>query len=334
MICTRDVGSNQTAQASAEVVDRAACDRRELAPPLLTLSRNEIRQKLGTRPSDFTQKGQNGFRERLVIRPPQELHVHPALARLNLVHSVTDLNEAFRLNGRNLPELIRITQSKTIIGGFSDWHEAVSSGRPFVDCIEYSLTDEEALEFILIHHQPRRTWKAFNRVILALELEPYFQKKASANQIAGGKHKGSASLPKAEHIDVREKLARIAGVSARNVGNVKTILEKAHTRLIDALQDGTVSIHRAVQLCNLSRTQQLEQLLSNAVERATSKVTRQAVAQLRMQGPGEHVVAVLRVLQELAAQDPGSVVVRPGSRQQTVILLGRDLQSQVEPTLT
>ncbi len=32
----------------------------------------------------------------------------------------------------------------------------------------------------------------------------------------GGKHKGSATLPKAAHIDVREEMAAIAGVGSRN----------------------------------------------------------------------------------------------------------------------
>ena len=40
---------------------------------------------------------------------------------------------------------------------------------------------------------------------------------------AGGKYKGLANLPEAQHIDVRQEIARAAGVGARNVSNVKTI---------------------------------------------------------------------------------------------------------------
>ena len=54
---------------------------------------------------------------------------------------------------------------------------------------------------------------------------------------AGGKYKRLANLPKAHHIDVRQEMAMFAGpgACARNVSNVKTILQTAHTRLIEAL---------------------------------------------------------------------------------------------------
>lgn len=220
---------------------------------------------------------------RLVARSPEQLRLHPALVRLNLTSSVVEFSDACRLKGQPLREPILITTNGTIISGFKDWHAAVSDARPAVDCIEYSLSDEEAIRFILIRHQQRRTWNHFSRIRLALELEQNSQSKALANQIAGGRYKGSANLPKAEHIDVRQEIADAAGVGARNVSNVKMILERADPRLIEALHDGTLSIHRAVQWCNLSRRQQLERYTNYSVERATGKVTRQAIAQLRTQ---------------------------------------------------
>jgi hypothetical protein len=104
----------------------------------------------------------------LVPRSPDELHLHPALVRLNLIHSVVDRNQAVRLKGRPLPEQILITTNGTIFAGFAEWHRAVSDGHPVVDCIEYPLSDEEAPEVILVHYQPRRTWNSFNRVRVAL----------------------------------------------------------------------------------------------------------------------------------------------------------------------
>jgi hypothetical protein len=70
---------------------------------------------------------------------------------------------------------------------------------------------------------------------------------------ARGKYKGLANLPDAQRIDVREEIANAAGDSPRYVGNVKTILEVAHPRLIEALRDGTLSINRAIQFCKLPR---------------------------------------------------------------------------------
>ncbi len=244
---------------------------------------------------------------------------------MNLANSLVELTELKHASGRSLAQPILITANGTIISGFRDWQAALSDPSATVDCFEYPLSDEEALQFILIHHRPRRFWNSFSRIRLALELEPYFQAKASANQSHGGKYKGSANLPKAACIEARQEIARLAGVGGRNVSNVKTILEKAHPRLIDALQDGNLSIHRAVQLCNLPRSQQMEQFICNKVERTTSKVARRAIGHLRMEGPGKDAGVVLKLLQEHEIREPGSIVVRPGDRRETVILIGRDL---------
>jgi hypothetical protein len=280
----------------------------------------------------------HGLRGRLVARSPEELHLHPALVRLNLVKAAVEPTQACRLNGRPVSETIRITTNGTIVSGFRDWYAAVNDACRVVDCIEYPLTEEEALQYTLINHRPRPGWNGFTRIRLALELEPFFQAKAIANQTDGGKLKGLANLPKASRVDVRHEIALLAGVGSRNVGNVKTILQKSDPRLIEALQNGTLSINRAVQWCTLSRVQQVEQFSSWLVERASSKVTRQSIAQLRIQRPGPHPVAVLNALQLREAQAPGSVVVRAASSRQTVILLGQDLltdlHSQAEPTLS
>src|SRR5262245_35592923 len=185
----------------------------------------------------------------LVVCPPEQLHLHPALVRLNLIDSVVEINQAARLEGLSLQEPILISTNHTIISGFRAWRTAINHGRTAVDCIEYSASDEEAIQLLLLRHQRGHIWNDFNRIRLALELEPYFQAKALANQRRGGQFKGSANLPRAENIDVRQDIARLAGVGSRNVSNVKTILEKAHPRLIDALHNGALSIHRAAQWC-------------------------------------------------------------------------------------
>jgi hypothetical protein len=264
-----------------------------------------------------------GLRQ-LVLRSPEKLHIHPALARLNFVHLAVDLSQSSRFKGCPFSESIEITTSGIIIGGFTVWHDAASKGQAIVECIEHVLTDEQALEFIIRHHQPRRTWNNFVRVVLALELEPHFQKKALANQIAGGKYKGLANLPRAEHVDVREEIATIAGVSGRTVSNVKMILEKAAPGIIEALQHGTLTINRALPLCSLPRWKQMEHLDACQMERA-NKVIRHAISKSEMQRG--RAGAVLEALIQQEARDPGSVLLRVGTRQQTVVLLGQDLLS-------
>jgi hypothetical protein len=279
------------------------------------------------RQSPFNLAAQFRCHGQLVPRSPDELHLHPALVRLNLIHSVVELSKAIRLKNRCHSEPIRITTHGTIIAGFSDWHEALSDGRPLVDCIEYPLSDEEALESILVNHQPRRTWNRFNRVRVALELEPYFQKKALTNQVAGGKYKGSAILPKAEHTEVREEIAVLAGVSARTVSNVKTILENAAPGIKDALQTGTLTINRALQWCSLPQWKQIEQFTHYLVERTHNKAIQHSLAQVEVGAMGRNVGAILDALQQKEAREPGSVLVEIGKRQHTVILLGQDVLS-------
>jgi len=201
----------------------------------------------------------------------------------------------------------------------------VFEGRHEIHCIEYSLSEEESLQFIISHHQPRRGWNAFIRIRLALKLEPYFQQRALDNMRAGGKYKGLANLPEAQQIDVRQEIARVAGVGARNVSNVRTILQTAHPRLIETLRDGTLTINRAIQFCKLPWAEQLEQFIRYSEERATNKVIRRSIARPKEENISPDVVTVLNALQQREGRQPGSVEVRVGRQQRTVVLIGQDL---------
>lgn len=259
-----------------------------------------------------------------VSRSPEELQLHPVLIQLNLVGTLINGLAHGRMPQGSVPEPILITARGIILSGAREWHAAISEGRTILDCTEYSLDDDEALQLILTLYQSRGDWNDFARIRLAMHAEPYLQSKAHANRIAGGKYKGLANLPEAKHIDVREEIASLAGVCARNVGKVKTILLKAHLRLIEACQNGAMSINRAVALCRLPKNEQVEQISHYLMERSSSKATRQSIAALRLERFGPQVDVLLRRLQQCEAQEPGSVVMRPGTRKQTVILVGRD----------
>lgn len=137
---------------------------------------------------------------------------------------------------------------------------------------------------------------------------------------------------------MRQEIARAAGVCARNVSNVKTILQTAHPRLKEALRDGTLTINRAIQFCKLPRAEQLEQFIRYSEERATNKVIRQSIARPKEDKTSLDVVAVLDALQQQEARQPGSVAVRVGRHKRTVVLIGQDLcvepRSQKELKLT
>jgi ParB-like chromosome segregation protein Spo0J len=265
---------------------------------------------------------------RAVVRFPEQLRLHPALEELGWTGAIDEFNDDARLKEQSVPQPILITTNGTILAGIGRWRSAVFDGRHEINCIEYSLSEDEALQFILTHHKPQRGWNAFVRIRLALTLEPNLQQKALDNMRSGGKYKGSANLPEAQHLDVRHEIASAAGVGARNVSNVKTILQNAYPKLIDALQDGTLSINRAVQFCKLSRPEQLEQFIRYSEERATNKVIRQSIPQPKENKPSLDVGAVLDALQHMEARLPGSVAVRPGRHKRTVVLIGRDLLAE------
>lgn len=260
---------------------------------------------------------------RPVIRRPEQLRLHRALEELGWP-GVHEFNSAAQLKNQSVPEPILITTNGTILAGFGRWQLAVFEARHELHCIEYPLNEDEALQFILRRHQVRQGWNAFVLICLALTLEPYFQQKALDNMRAGGKYKGSANLPDAQYIEVRERIASVAAVCARNVSNVKRILEATHPRLIAALREGTLTINGAMRFCQLPKAEQLEQFIRQSEERATNKVIRQSVGR-PIKNTSPETVTILDALQQQEARQPGSVVVRVGRLQGTVILVGRDL---------
>ena len=276
-------------------------------------------------PQSFNPTAMSRSEGRPVVRSPKQLRLHRALEELRWIGVMDEFNHAARQRNPTVTEPILITTNGTILAGFGRWRSAVFECRHEIRCIEYPLSEDEALQFILTHHQSRCGWNAFVRIHLALTLEPNLQQRALDNMRSGGKYKGWANLPEAQHIEVRQEIARVAGVGARNVSNVKTILQTAHPRLKEALRDGTLTINRAIQFCKLPRAEQLEQFIRYSEERATNKVIRQSIARAKEEKTSLEVVAVLDALQQQETRQPGSVAVRVGRHKRTVVLIGQDL---------
>ena len=276
-------------------------------------------------PQPFNPTAMSRLEGRPVVRSPEHLRLHRALDEIEWIGVIGEPNEAARLTNPSVPEPILITTNGTILAGIGSWQSVFFDGRQEINCIEYPLSEDESLQFIISHHQPQRGWNAFIRIRLALKLEPDLQQRALDNMRAGGKYKGSANLPEAQRIDVLQEIARAAGVCARNVSNVKTILEIAHPRLIEALRNSTLTINRAIQFCKLPRAEQLEQFIRYSEERATNKVIRRSIARPKEEKISPDVVTVLDALQHQEARQPGSVAVRVGRHKRTVVLIGQDL---------
>ncbi len=275
-----------------------------------------------------------------VVRGPKELRIHPALEEIGFCGFLPELNEAAQSHEQmSAQEPIFVTQDGLILAGFGLWRLAVSEEIPHIECVEYRLSDENALQFMLKLQQRHTAWNPFVRIRLALKLEGALQQQALTNMQIGGKYKGSANLPEARRIDVRQEVARVAGVGAggRNVSNVKRILQTAHPRLITALQDGTLTMNRALQFCKLSKDEQLAEFVRYSEDRAAGMVIRQSLGRPKKHSNLPDAVAALEALQRMEAVRPGSVIVRPARLQRTVVLVGQDLlaspQSQGELNL-
>ena len=281
----------------------------------------------------FTPTAMNRLEGRPVVRSPEQLRLHPALEELSWTGVIDELNDAARLKDHSVTEPILITANGTILAGFGSWRLALFEGRHELHCIEYPFSEDESLRFILTHHQTRHGWNDFVRIRLALKLEPYFQQRALENMRAGGKGKGLAILPEGQRIDVRQEIAGLLGIGARNVTKAKVILRFGHPGLIDALANGTLRIHRAMQWCKLPKAQQLEELTQYMFERARNKVICKAVGGFKESRISIDVLAVLSALPQQEARKPGSVVVRRCRRQNTVILIGQDLLTSLHPQI-
>jgi len=265
-----------------------------------------------------------------VVRALEELRVHPALEEIGFGAFLPDLNEAARFQNQGSPgEPIFVTQTGMILAGFGRWRLAVYRKVPSIECVEYSFTEEDALQFMLTLQKRRNGWNPFIRIRLALKLEGPLQQRALTNMQMGGKHKGSATLPKAAQIDVREQIATMAGVGGRNVSKVKEILEKAHPRIKDELLNGSISINRAHLLCRLPLRRQLEALTQEYCDRAVSEVEGELLFRQGKNIPMLEATAVLNTLLELDVAQPGSVSVQRSRRRRSVILVGEDLQARI-----
>jgi hypothetical protein len=270
---------------------------------------------------------------RPVVRSPEKLHLHPAIEKLDLIDMVHELNNAAGVTGVGSVEPVLIASDGTILSGFGQWRLAIFESRSTLNCIEYPLDENDSLQFILAHHQRRRGWNQFVRIRLALALESALQKRALGNMSEGGKFKGLAKLPRAEHIDVRQLIADRAGVSARNVGNVKMILKTAHPRILQALRDGVLSINRAVQLCKMPKVEQLKQFTEVCSRRAINMSIRASMSDLEHGHGPKSASVVLDLLQHQEQQEPGSVKVRVGTSRETVVLVGQDFLTRMPTTV-
>jgi len=233
--------------------------------------------------------------------PPAALRPHSAYLELcgPIVETgVSDLSERVGMH-----EPLLVTRDGTILDGHVRWHVAIAQGRASLPCIVCDLTEVEALQVLIERHSTSKGLNAFRRIVLALGLEPFFRGHADTP---------SSKLTKAERLDVRADIARIADVSTGNVTKVKQLLEAVIPEIREGLRRGEVSIHRAWQWRCLSPKHQREALWQHRHRKDIRHVIRHLItphASRRGAIPAvDQVRAVLQGLQTHALTDAAVVV--------------------------
>jgi hypothetical protein len=123
---------------------------------------------------------------RTVVRSLQELRIHLALEETGFCAFLPELQEIARCQEPVMPEQpVLVTHSGVILAGFVRWRMAVSRRVPTIECLEYTLSDEEALQFMLSLQKRRDHWNPFIRIRLALKLEGGLQQRALTNMQMG-----------------------------------------------------------------------------------------------------------------------------------------------------
>ena len=190
---------------------------------------------------------------RLVDRAPEELHPHAVYLEVRGPIRGSEGRQTPSYSA-TLAEPVAITRDGLIMDGHERWQLAIGEARPSVACIEYDLTDEQALMFMLDKHGRSDWLNDFCRILVALQLEPHWRARAQQRQAGAGQL--PSKLTKAGPIDVRAQIARAAGVGAGNVTKVKQLMKTATPAVREALRRSEISIHRAWQWCRLEPDRQ------------------------------------------------------------------------------
>ena len=179
------------------------------------------------------------------IRRVAELLPHPGLVKHTLGYSTQELSTLSERGESAYSDPITITHENVILDGYAHWQLAKLQNRESLNCVVRRLNQEEALLYLLDRNRGSKGIGDFVRIVMALELEPWFRVRAKLNQKIGGREKGSTHLAEAERLDVRLEVARAAGVSAGNVSKVKQILKSSIPAVRHAVIAGEIRINRA-----------------------------------------------------------------------------------------
>ncbi len=195
----------------------------------------------------------------VVQRATETLRPHPTYQELCGPIALGRVRRVAQQQGP-IREPLLTTAEGTILDGHARWQVAMDRQQSSLPCIEYYVTDDEALQIVIQHHRASEGLNNFCRIVMALELEPSFRERSRRARTTTGAGKPSSNLTNDEHRDVRKAIASVAGVSTGNVTKVKQLLSTVIQETRARLLWGEVSIHRAWQWRQLSVKQQRDAL--------------------------------------------------------------------------
>jgi len=213
----------------------------------------------------------------LAVHSLDELRPHPSYVRHELSVSASQLSALIELGSLAFHQPIVISRKGIVVDGYARWELARRQGRRSILCLEYDLTEEEALRWLIQTHRPLRGLNSYCRTLLALDLAPSLQEAARQNQRIGGQSKGSSNLTEAQKVDVRSKTAGSAGVSSGYVTNVEQVSKSAPPSVQDALKSSEIRVHKAWQWSRLSPQQQVKKLEEYRSQKGTNQTSRRLI---------------------------------------------------------
>src|SRR5260221_3164341 len=217
-------------------------------------------------------------RYQLVPWPVGDLRPHPSYARLDIKVHASRLNALLEMGEDAFLFPLIVTSDGIVIDGYARLEVARLQGRTTVECIEFNISEEEALRRLLLCHRPSSGLSPFSRIAMARGLAKSFKEKALQHQQAGGKSKGSSKLTEAQKVDVRKEIAVAAGVSVGTLSHALEVLKTGDPEILRALCNGEIKIDRAWRWSKESRICQCENLKLYRRHRGMERVAEKLVA--------------------------------------------------------
>jgi hypothetical protein len=182
---------------------------------------------------------------RFTTHAVEDLCPHPCFVR-HLVPPSLDKISAIAAKGEDaFRDPLTITRKGVILDGYARRHLAKTQDRPTLDCLELTLSEDEATQYVIRNSRRTAGLNDYLRIVLALDLEEVFKAKAYSKQQQGARVKVSSNLTEAPPMDARTEIAKLAGVAAGNVTKVKHLSNKADPDIIAALRTTEIRIHKA-----------------------------------------------------------------------------------------